>query len=79
DQDFSADDNAVILGGQGISINIGDNVSVGAGAVLSRTSVGANATIGARSYIENSSIAAGANIAPGTIMINNVVVGTVQS
>lgn len=79
DQDFSADDNAVILGGQGISINIGDNVSVGAGAVLSRTSVGANATIGARSYIENSKIAAGANIAPGTIMINNVVVGTVQS
>ncbi len=76
---FSAGDNAVILGAQGVKVVIEDNVSIGAGAVVTGTSIGANSTVGAGSYIEESTLPAGSNIAPGSIIIDNKLVGTVQS
>jgi carbonic anhydrase/acetyltransferase-like protein (isoleucine patch superfamily) len=77
-QNFVAGDNAVILGGQGFSVAIGDNVSIGSGAVVDRTSIGPNSTIGANSYIEGSTIPANTNVPAGTIEIGNKVIGSVQ-
>ena len=77
-QNFTAGNGAVILGGPTVKAVIGDNVNIGAGAVVSQSSVGSGATIGAGSYISNSTVAAGTNIPAGTILIRNVVVGTVQ-
>jgi carbonic anhydrase/acetyltransferase-like protein (isoleucine patch superfamily) len=78
-QHFVADQGAVILGGSGLALyTFGDNVTVGSGAVVSESSLGSNVSIGAKSYISGSTIAADTVIPPGTVMINNVVVGRVQ-
>jgi carbonic anhydrase/acetyltransferase-like protein (isoleucine patch superfamily) len=57
---------------------LGNNVSVGAYAVVYRSHIGDNVVIGAKSYIERSTIAPGTIIPPGTVMILDQVVGTVQ-
>ena len=75
---LSADTGAVILGGPGTHFAFGDNVSIGAGAVVQATSTGSNVSIGARSYVLKSILASGTVIPAGTVMINNVVVGQVQ-
>jgi carbonic anhydrase/acetyltransferase-like protein (isoleucine patch superfamily) len=76
---FQAQSGAVILGAQNATTYvIGNNVTIGQGAVVSASTIFPNAVIGARSYIQNSSIAPGSVIAPGTIMINNKVVGQIQ-
>lgn len=64
-QNFRADSNAVILGGVGS--NIGDNVSIGQGAVVTNSSIGAGATIGAGAYVANAQVPAGAVIPAGAV------------
>ena len=64
-QNFRADSNAVILGGPGAKI--GDNVSIGQGAVVANSSIGAGATIGAGAYVANALVPAGAVIPAGSV------------
>ena len=73
-----AQSGAVILGGPGTTYPVGDDVTIGSTAVIERSTIGAGAVIGARSYVLGSTVAAGQNVPPGTILINNQVVGTIQ-
>lgn len=66
---------AVLLGGP--NAVLGNAVTIGDGAVVSRSSLGTGVSVGARSYVLNSTVPAGTVIAPGTLLINNQVVGTV--
>lgn len=75
---FQAGDHAVVLGGPAGPYAIGDDVTVGASAVVSRSTLGAGVSVGAKSYVFNSRVAANTAIPPGTILINNQVVGHVQ-
>jgi carbonic anhydrase/acetyltransferase-like protein (isoleucine patch superfamily) len=77
-QNFQAGGGVVLLGGPDAAFKIGDNVSIGEGAVVSRSSIGAAASIGARAYVAQSTIAPGALIPPGEILINNVVVRQIE-
>ena len=76
---FTAGNNAVILGAQGVQTVIEENVTVGPGAVVQGTSIGANSTIGAGAFVENSNLPANSNVPAGAIIINNKQVGTVES
>jgi carbonic anhydrase/acetyltransferase-like protein (isoleucine patch superfamily) len=58
-------------------LSIGNDVNIGNHAVVSAATIGAGSIIGANSYVANSTLPAGATIAPGTILINNKIVGTV--
>ncbi len=74
---------AVILGGPAIGTGssarvVGDGSAIGPGAVVDRSSLGANDQIGARSYVEGTTLGDGVVIPPGTILVNNRVVGTVR-
>jgi carbonic anhydrase/acetyltransferase-like protein (isoleucine patch superfamily) len=69
-RNLSADANAVILGGTGTII--GDNVSVGQGAVVSGASIGSGAIIGAGAYVSGGTIAAGTVVPAGAVVINGV-------
>ena len=75
---FSAGGQSVILGGTAASYTIGDDVTVGPGAVVSNSSIGAGATIGARAYVAGSTVAVGQTVPAGEILINNKVVGQIQ-
>jgi len=75
---FQAGDNAVLLGGPGTAYFVGDNVTLGAKSVVSRSVLGPNVTVGPKSYIFNSLVAGNTVIPPGTIMIDSKVVGQVQ-
>jgi carbonic anhydrase/acetyltransferase-like protein (isoleucine patch superfamily) len=77
-QNFQADTGAVILGGPATTSTVGDNVFVGASAVVERSSLGSGAVIGPKAYVLNSTIAPGQFVPGGTILINNKVVGQVQ-
>jgi carbonic anhydrase/acetyltransferase-like protein (isoleucine patch superfamily) len=69
---------SVLLGGTASSYALGDNVTIGAGAVVVETSTGSDVTIGPRAYVANSTLAPGTVIPAGTVEINNKVVGHVQ-
>jgi carbonic anhydrase/acetyltransferase-like protein (isoleucine patch superfamily) len=76
---FQAGNNSVILGGaDNTTYVIGDNVTIGQGAVVERTTIFQGAVIGARSFVSQSIVPPGTVIPPGTVMINNKVVGQVQ-
>ena len=75
---FRAGSGAVILGGPNVNAKIGDDVTIGAGAVVDRTSLGSGSTVGSRAYLLNSSFPAGTNIPPKAIYINNKFDGYVQ-
>ena len=77
-QNFVAGNGATILGGNNVKAVIGDNVSIGAGAVVDRSSLGSGTTVGNRAYVFESTFPAGSNIPAGSIYINNKLVGTVQ-
>jgi carbonic anhydrase/acetyltransferase-like protein (isoleucine patch superfamily) len=77
-QNFVAANGATILGGNNVKAVIGDNVYIGAGAVVDRSSLGSGATVGNRAYVSQSTFPAGSNIPAGSIYINNRLVGTVQ-
>jgi len=73
-QNFQAATGAVIMGAPGLII--GDNVSIGAGAVVDGSSLGSGTTVGAGAYVLNfgpdKSNLLPANIPAGTIWINGV-------
>lgn len=77
-----ADTGAVILGGPRTSASnvsqIGDNVTIGADAVIDRSTIGAGALIGPRSVVQKSFVPPGDVIPAGTIMIDGKVVGHIQ-
>ena len=76
---LTAGDNARILGGPGTpATNLGNDVTIGTGAVVDRSAIGAGSIIGARSYVSGSTLAPGTVVPPGTILIKNKVVGTIQ-
>ncbi|MDR3619675.1 MAG: carbonic anhydrase/acetyltransferase [Paludisphaera borealis] len=78
-QQFSAGRGAVILGGTSAKpAVIGDDVTIGAGAVVDRSSLGSGSTVGPLAYVLNSTFPAGTNIPDGAIYINNVLVGHVS-
>jgi len=78
-QGLAAGQGAVILGGTSAKPSvIGDNVSIGAGAVVDRSSLGSGTTVGALAYVLNSTFPAGTNIPDGSIYISNVLVGHVS-
>ncbi len=68
---FRAGSSAVILSGPYVNAKLGDSVTIGAGAVVDRTSLGSGSTVGERAYLLNSSFPAGAVIPPGAIYVNN--------
>ena len=76
---FQAGDNATILGGPTRVSTFGDNVTVGAGAVVDTSNLGTGVVVGNRAYVANSTIPAGTVIPAGAIYINNVFMGQVQS
>jgi carbonic anhydrase/acetyltransferase-like protein (isoleucine patch superfamily) len=72
---------SVLLGGPlastTASVSVGDDVTIGAGAVVDRSNIGAGATIGARALVSKSTVKPGEVIPPGTILISDKVVGTI--
>ena len=62
---------AVILGGPGVKAKIGDDVSIGSGAVVTTTSLGSGSTVGANAYLLNSTFPANTVIPAGAIYVNN--------
>jgi carbonic anhydrase/acetyltransferase-like protein (isoleucine patch superfamily) len=68
---------AVLLGSP--NAVIGSNVSIGSQAVISGSTIGNGSTIGARAFVSGSTLKPGTNIPAGEILINNKVVGFVQS
>ena len=79
-RNFRADDRAVILGGRQAptATTIGNDVVVGAGAVVYRSTLGDNVSIGAHSYVADSTLPSGTVIPPASIVIGGNVVGRVQ-
>ncbi|GAC1466204.1 MAG: hypothetical protein NVSMB9_06520 [Isosphaeraceae bacterium] len=77
-RNFRAENGAVLLGGPDAAYTIGDDVSLGSEAVVDRSSLGQGSTIGARSYISRSIVPPNTDLPPGTILIQNKVVGRVQ-
>lgn len=73
-----AETGAVLLGGPGATYPVGDDVTIGAGAVVERSALGSGAVIGARSYVSGSTVAPGQVVPPGTILVNDVVVRQVE-
>jgi carbonic anhydrase/acetyltransferase-like protein (isoleucine patch superfamily) len=69
---------AVVLG-SAAGNTIGTNVTIGSGAVVDSSNVGDGAIIGNRAYVSGSTVAPGTTIPDGEILINNKVVGFVQS
>ena len=78
-QNFRAGTGAVILGGPSVNAKIGDDVNVGKGAVLDRTSLGSGSTVGTGAYLQTSTFPANTVIPPGAIYINNKFQGDVQA
>jgi carbonic anhydrase/acetyltransferase-like protein (isoleucine patch superfamily) len=77
-KNLQAQDGSVILGWKNDDIKIGDNVTVGAGAVVDRSSIGSNSTIGPRAYVFNSTLPAGSVVPAGAIILNGHSSGSVQ-
>jgi acetyltransferase-like isoleucine patch superfamily enzyme len=77
-QSFRAGTGAVILSGPNVNAIIGDDVKIGAGAVVSQTSLGSNSSVGSGAYLMSSTFPANTVIPPKAIYINNKFQGFVQ-
>ncbi len=87
---FQAGDNVVVWGSTVLTAagtaqpaasppaKLGDKVTLQSGVIVDESTIGANSTIGARSYIAGSTLPANSNVPPGTILIQNKVVGSVE-
>jgi carbonic anhydrase/acetyltransferase-like protein (isoleucine patch superfamily) len=69
---------AVLVADASSNLTIGNNVTIGPGAVVSGSKVGNHVTIGTRAFVSDSTLADGAVVPDGTIVIQNKVVGSVQ-
>ena len=61
-----------------MNAKLGDNVTIGAGAVVSQSSLGSNSTVGQRAYLAQFDIPANTVIPAKAIYINNKFEGYVQ-
>ena len=77
-QNFTPGDDARVLASPTADTRIGDNVNLGAGAVVNSSTIGNGSVIGARSYINTSTLPPGTVVPAGTILVGNKVVGTIQ-
>ena len=77
-RNFTADTGAVILSGPNVNAKIGDDVTIGAGAVVTQSSIGSNSSVGQDAYLMNSTFPANTVIPPKAIYINNKFEGYVQ-
>lgn len=78
-QRFAADAGAVILGGADqTTTTLGDDVTIGAGAVVAGSSLGAGSTVGELAYLLNSTFPDGTYIPSRAIYIDNILVGYVS-
>ncbi len=75
---FRAADNAVILSGPNVNAVLGNDVAIGAGAVLDRASLGSGSTVGAGAYLFNSTFPANTVIPENAIYLNGKYVGQVD-
>jgi carbonic anhydrase/acetyltransferase-like protein (isoleucine patch superfamily) len=75
---FRAGSGAVILSGPNVNAKLGDDVTIGAGAVVDRTSLGSGSSVGAGAYLLNSSFHSGTVVPPNAIYINNKFEGYVR-
>ncbi len=78
-ENFRAAEGAVILGGPNYNATLGDNVSIGAGAVVDRALLGSNSTVGAGAYLLESTFPANSVIPAGAIYVNNKLEGYAQT
>jgi carbonic anhydrase/acetyltransferase-like protein (isoleucine patch superfamily) len=78
-RNFRAGSHAVILGGPNVKAQLGDDVTIGSGAVLDRTSLGSASTVGPDAYLLNSTFPAMTVIPARAIYINNKFQGYVQA
>jgi len=63
-------DNAVLTASRQSSLILGDDVRIGAGAVVDGSTIGSGASIGQGAYVANSTVAPGQVVPPGTILVN---------
>jgi carbonic anhydrase/acetyltransferase-like protein (isoleucine patch superfamily) len=75
---LQAANNAVLVADFTKNLVVGNNVTVGPGAVISGSTIGNDVTIGARAYVSESTLANGTIIPDGTIMVSNKVLGKIQ-
>lgn len=73
---FRAGDRAVILAGKGSTI--GDDVTVGAGAVVTNSSLGTGVVVGDGALVSASTLAPGTVIPARAVVVGGRVVGTVE-
>jgi carbonic anhydrase/acetyltransferase-like protein (isoleucine patch superfamily) len=69
---------AVVLGGKTIPSSIGNDVTIGPGAVIDDSRLGNGVTIGARAFISQATIPDGANVPAGAIIIGNQPIRFIQ-
>jgi len=77
-RNFRAGTGAVILGGPNVNAKIGDDVTIGSGAVVDRTSLGSGSTVGPGAYLSTSTFPAGTVIPAKAIYIKNKFQGYVR-
>lgn len=77
-REFRAGNQVVILGGPAASTRLGDRITVNDGAIIEQSTIGDGSTLGARSVVIQSNLAPGTVVPAGTILVRNVVVGTVE-
>jgi carbonic anhydrase/acetyltransferase-like protein (isoleucine patch superfamily) len=77
-QNLRAGSHAVILGGPSVKTQLGDDVTIGSGAVLDRTSLGSGSTVGSDAYLLDSTFPAHTVIPARAIYVNNRFQGVVQ-
>jgi carbonic anhydrase/acetyltransferase-like protein (isoleucine patch superfamily) len=75
---FQAGDGAVLLGGPNVNSVLGDQVLLGAGSVVLRSSLGKGTIVGPRAYVADSNLPAGSVVPAGAIVIKNKTIGTIQ-
>jgi carbonic anhydrase/acetyltransferase-like protein (isoleucine patch superfamily) len=77
-RNFTADTGAVIVSGPNVNAKLGDDVTIGTGAVVTQSSIGSNSSVGRDAYLLNSTFPANTVIPPKAIYINNKFQGYVQ-
>ncbi len=77
-EDLRTGSNVVILSGNKVNAEIGDNVTIDSDAVVMQTSIGSDSTVGKGAVLENSTFPAHTVIAPNAIYVNSKLMGYVQ-
>lgn len=76
-KNFRAGAGAVVLSGPNVNAVLGNDVTIGDGAVVDRASLGSGSTVGAGAYLYKSTFPADTVIPPGAIYLNGKYAGQV--